>query len=83
MDMTTSKVGRKYTVVIPQKIREKIPIQEGETIVWSVEGEKIVVKPLSFLRLAGIVESSTLTKSKKVHETLEKELKKDVEEAFK
>lgn len=83
MGMATSKIGKKYTIVIPQEIRRKIPVREGETIVWEVEDEKMVIKPASFMRLAGIVKSSSLTSDREVKESLEKEIERDIKEAFK
>jgi len=80
--MAVSKVGKKYTLVIPQEVRTKVPIREGEQVVWKVEGEKLIIKPVSFTRLTGIVKSSAISSSKEVGKAVEKEIRKDVEEAF-
>lgn len=80
--MAVSKVGKKYTIVIPHEVREKISIREGEQIVWSVRGKQIIIRPISFARLAGIVKSSSLISGKEAGEALEKEIERDVEEAL-
>lgn len=80
--MTVSKVGKKYTLVIPQEVRAKVPIREGEQVVWKVEGEKLIIKPVSLTRLAGIIKSSVIPSSKEVHKAVEKEIRKDVEEVL-
>jgi AbrB family looped-hinge helix DNA binding protein len=80
--MAISKVGKKYTLVIPQEVRTKVSIKEGEQVVWKVEGEKLIIKPVSFTRLTGIVKSSAISSSREVGKALEKEIRKDAEEAF-
>ncbi|MFQ5712333.1 MAG: AbrB/MazE/SpoVT family DNA-binding domain-containing protein [Candidatus Geothermarchaeales archaeon] len=80
--MAVSKVGKKYTIVIPQEVREKTSIREGDRVVWTVKGGQIIIKPVSFTRLAGIVKSSTLTSGKEAAEALEKEIERDVKEAI-
>lgn len=44
--MTFVKVYRKYTVVIPKKIRKALGIKAGDTIEVRQEGEKIVLLPM-------------------------------------
>jgi len=80
--MVISKVGKKYTIVIPQEVRKKTSIREGDQLIWAVKGEQIIIKPVSFIRLAGIVKASSLTSSKEVAQALEKEIEMDVEEAL-
>jgi AbrB family looped-hinge helix DNA binding protein len=80
--MAVSKVGKKYTLVIPQEVRTKVSIKEGEQVVWKVEGEKLIIKPVSFTRLTGIVKSSAISSSREVGKAVEKEIRKDVEEAL-
>lgn len=80
--MAVSKVGKKYTLVIPQEVREKVSIREGERMVWKVDGEQLILKPVSFTRLAGIVKSGSVPSGKEVAKALEKEIEKDVEEAL-
>ncbi len=76
-----SRVGKRYTIVIPREVRHKVPIREGETILWSIEGDRIILKPTSFKRLAGIVTKSQLVKTRWIEESLEKELSEEVSEA--
>lgn len=82
MKLIVTRIGKKFTVVIPREIREKIPLKEGESVVWEVEGEKIMIKPTSFIRLSGIVKSSALLSAKEMRKTLGEELEKDAEEAL-
>ncbi len=37
------RVGRKFTLVIPKSVREKLKIREGDILTIQVEGEKIVL----------------------------------------
>ena len=81
MSVVVSRVGRKYTVVIPREVRAKVPVKEGEPIVWEVEGERIIIKPTSFRRLAGRVKSVRIPTEQEASEALEKELEREVTEA--
>ncbi len=77
-----SKVGKRHTVVIPEEIRRKVPLREGESVVWNVEGDRIILKPTSFKRLAGIVTKSQAVETKWLEKALEKEIFEDVAEAM-
>ncbi|MFQ6074700.1 MAG: AbrB/MazE/SpoVT family DNA-binding domain-containing protein [Candidatus Bathyarchaeia archaeon] len=79
--MVVSRVGKRFTVVIPQEVRAKVPVKEGEPIVWEVEGERIIIKPTSFKRIAGIVKSGRIPTRGEVSQALEKELERDLAEA--
>jgi len=37
------RVGRKFTLVIPKSVRERLKIREGDILTIQVEGEKIVL----------------------------------------
>lgn len=37
------RVGRKFTLVIPKSVRERLKIREGDILTLQVEGEKIVL----------------------------------------
>jgi len=37
------RVGRKFTLVIPKSVREKLKIREGDILTLQVEGEKIIL----------------------------------------
>ena len=40
------KVGRRYTVVIPKEIREKIGIKEGSKLLLRIDKDTIIMEPL-------------------------------------
>jgi antitoxin MazE len=37
------RVGKKFTLVIPKSVRERLKIREGDILTLQVEGEKIVL----------------------------------------
>ncbi|RLI77772.1 hypothetical protein DRP04_10885 [Archaeoglobales archaeon] len=39
------RVGRKFTLVIPKGIREKLNIKEGDILSIKLEGERIILEP--------------------------------------
>ena len=41
-----SRVGRRYSIVIPKEIREKINLKEGDLVLMMVVDEKIIIEPL-------------------------------------
>jgi antitoxin PrlF len=43
----TSKVTQKYQATIPQAIREKLEIVQGDRIIFEIEDEKVVLKKLA------------------------------------
>ena len=45
MSVITS-VGKRYTIVIPKEIREKVKISEGSKVLISVRSGKIIIEPL-------------------------------------
>lgn len=52
-------VGRRYTIVIPRIIRERLGIREGQRLAMWVEGNRIVLEPLAadpFKVLAEVVD---------------------------
>jgi AbrB family looped-hinge helix DNA binding protein len=40
------KIGRRFSMVIPKRIRKKIKVREGQTAIIAAEGERIIVQPL-------------------------------------
>lgn len=42
------RVGKKFTIVIPKKVRERLNIKEGEILGIKIEGEKIILEPKRF-----------------------------------
>jgi AbrB family looped-hinge helix DNA binding protein len=41
-----SVIGRRYTLVIPKAVREKLTLKQGQRVLIRVEGKKIVIEPL-------------------------------------
>ena len=52
--MTKATVGKRYQVVIPQKERQKLNIKPNSNVEIEVEGERLVIYPLSTSQLRGI-----------------------------
>ncbi|RJX15171.1 AbrB/MazE/SpoVT family DNA-binding domain-containing protein [Candidatus Bathyarchaeota archaeon] len=44
--MSEVVIGRRYTVVIPKSVREKIDIKEGQKVLVKVEENRIIIEPL-------------------------------------
>ncbi len=40
-----TKVSKGYLTVVPQEIRNASDVREGDVLEWSLEGDKIVVRP--------------------------------------
>lgn len=56
------KIGKKYTIVIPKKMREKLGLKEGQISEIDIEEEKIVITPKAlnpFERLGELIGSVT------------------------
>ena len=43
--MSESTISKGYLTVVPKHIRTSIQINVGDTLSWSIEGDRIVVKP--------------------------------------
>jgi AbrB family looped-hinge helix DNA binding protein len=52
--MSQATVGRRYQVVIPLKEREKLAIKPNTKVEIVAEGDRLILYPLSPLRLKGI-----------------------------
>ena len=39
-------IGKRYTIVIPKTIREKIGLKEGQKVLVRAESGKIIIEPL-------------------------------------
>ncbi len=39
-------IGRRYSVVIPKRVRKKLKLKEGQRALIRQEGERIVIEPL-------------------------------------
>jgi AbrB family looped-hinge helix DNA binding protein len=53
-DMTQATVGKRYQVVIPQKERKELNIKPNSKVEVVVEGDRLVIYPLSPSHLKGI-----------------------------
>ena len=55
--MITAKVGRRGQVTVPREVRRKVNLKEGDRIVFVVEGDDLIVRPLrqTLLDLRGTV----------------------------
>jgi len=40
------RIGKKYTLVIPKNIREKLKLKEGSRVLLRISGNTIVIEPL-------------------------------------
>ncbi len=40
-----TKVSKGYLTVVPKEVRKASQVQEGDILEWSVEEEKIVIRP--------------------------------------
>ncbi|WP_319422133.1 AbrB/MazE/SpoVT family DNA-binding domain-containing protein [Pleurocapsa sp. FMAR1] len=43
----TSKLTQKYQATIPQAVRKKLEIEQGDRIIFEIEDDKVVLKKLS------------------------------------
>ncbi len=43
--LSKTKVSRGYLTVVPREIRKASGVQEGDILEWSLEGDRIVVRP--------------------------------------
>ena len=66
-------VQRRFTVTIPKKIRERLGIREGMELLWDVEGDKIILKPVSLMDLVARFEGAV---------NYTEEVKEEVERLF-
>ena len=45
--MLATRVGRRGQIVIPKEVRKKIKVDEGDQIAFIVDGEQVVIKPIT------------------------------------
>jgi bifunctional DNA-binding transcriptional regulator/antitoxin component of YhaV-PrlF toxin-antitoxin module len=43
--LSKTKVSKGYLTVVPREIRKASEVKEGDILEWSLEGDKIVVRP--------------------------------------
>jgi AbrB family looped-hinge helix DNA binding protein len=45
--MLATKVGRRGQIVLPKEVRNKIRVAEGDQIAFVIDGEQVIIKPLT------------------------------------
>lgn len=45
--MLSTRVGRRGQIVLPKEVRMKIRVAEGDQIAFIIDGEQVVIKPIT------------------------------------
>ena len=45
--MLQTRVGRRGQIVLPKEVRNKIRVTEGDQIAFVIDGEQVVIKPIT------------------------------------
>lgn len=45
--MLSTKVGRRGQITLPKEVRRKIHVEEGDRVAFIVEGDQVVIKPIT------------------------------------
>jgi AbrB family looped-hinge helix DNA binding protein len=45
--MLATRVGRRGQIVLPKEVRMKIRVTEGDQIAFIIDGEQVVIKPIT------------------------------------
>ncbi len=55
--MVFTKVGRRGQITLPKEVRHRIQVDEGDRIAFIIEGEQVILKPVtkSLLELRGSI----------------------------
>jgi antitoxin PrlF len=55
--MLQTRVGRRGQITLPREVRRRIKVDEGDQIAFIIEGEQVIIKPItqSLLDLRGSV----------------------------
>ncbi len=55
--MLSTRIGRRGQIVLPKEVRRRIKVQEGDQIAFVIDGEQVIIKPItqSLLELRGSV----------------------------
>jgi AbrB family looped-hinge helix DNA binding protein len=58
--MLATRVGRRGQIVLPKEVRQKIRVAEGDQIAFVIDGEQVVIRPItqSLLDMRGRVRVS-------------------------
>ena len=61
--MLATRVGRRGQIVLPKEVRTKIKVAEGDQIAFVIDGEQVVIKPIThtLLELRGRVKVSKVS----------------------
>lgn len=58
--MLQTRIGRRGQITLPREVRRRINVDEGDRIAFIIEGEQVIIKPItqSLLDLRGSVDVS-------------------------
>ncbi len=45
--MLATRIGRRGQIVLPKEVRQKIRVAEGDQIAFVIDGEQVVIKPIT------------------------------------
>lgn len=45
--MLSTRVGRRGQIVLPKEVRQKIRVAEGDQIAFIIDGEQVLIKPIT------------------------------------
>jgi antitoxin PrlF len=45
--MLATRIGRRGQIVLPKEVRQKIRVTEGDQIAFIIDGEQVVIKPIT------------------------------------
>jgi antitoxin PrlF len=45
--MLSTRVGRRGQIVLPKEVRMKISVAEGDQIAFIIDGEQVIIKPIT------------------------------------
>jgi len=80
--MQKAKITYKGQVTIPKNIRNTLAIKEGDSVIFSVEGDHAVVRPIKRKALLDFYGSFTATKPFPGMEAVRKEVHKKIAKRF-
>jgi len=80
--MEKAKLTFKGQVTIPKRIREALSIVEGDSVIFSMEGDHAVVKPLKKTALGDFYGSFPATRPYPGSDAMRKEIHKKMAQRF-
>lgn len=45
--MLQTRIGRRGQITLPREVRRRIKVDEGDQIAFIIEGEQVIIKPLT------------------------------------